>query len=143
MTREVGLVILGLVVGCGGFTIRSTAQRWKPDAGRLRAIANNSSSCSNGGRHCGCYSAFNLFCGRGGRRSRHHSRSSSFGTVQMSIGEMIGADVESGGLFDPLGERQQCFSIARCSMIQQSFLNYCTQQRDLGIYLLFMWNVEL
>lgn len=27
--------------------------------------------------------------------------------AQMSIREMIGADVESGGLFDPLGERER------------------------------------
>lgn len=95
MSREIALVIMGLIVNCGGFTTRSTAQRWKPNTSR-RAIANNSNS-SNGKRHS------RHWCGRGGRSRQ---RSLSLGVVQMSIREMIGADVESGGLFDPLGERQ-------------------------------------
>lgn len=102
MTREVALLILSFIVNCGGFTIRSKAlvQRWRQNYGG-RPAAYSPRNSSNG-RKLTCFPALDI-CGRGGG-SRH--RSSSSGVVQMSISEMIGADVESGGLFDPLGERK-------------------------------------
>lgn len=79
MIRGVALVILGLVVSCAGFTLPPTARRWPPNA-RRRALNN--------------------------RKCRSPTAAAT-AAAQMSIREMIGADVESGGLFDPLGKRER------------------------------------
>ena len=67
---------------CAGFALPPTARRWMP---------------------------INIGGGAVRRRSRHSAAASPLGT-QMSIREMIGADVESGGLFDPLGEGNSVFT---------------------------------
>lgn len=77
MIRGVGFVILGLVVSCEGFALPPTARRWVPSAGR------------------------------GVLKGRKCRTGTGAAAAQMSIREMIGADVESGGLFDPLGERRR------------------------------------
>ncbi|CAN0125929.1 unnamed protein product [Ectocarpus fasciculatus] len=81
MGREITLMILGLIAGCGGFAVPPTARRLRPNAAR------------------GCWRRPS----RNGSRPATSSRSSSAARIEMSIREMIGADVESGGLFDPLG----------------------------------------
>lgn len=72
---RVGLAFLGLACGCcQGFCIAPSGAR--------------------GWRRSG-----SSVTSRGGRRPRCCSSS-----TRMSVNDMIGADVESGGLFDPLGE---------------------------------------
>lgn len=77
--REVALVVLTLVVSSGGFVAPPSARRQRPNA-RRGGIGDTATD------------------------SRLDRRSSAApGVVEMSIREMIGADVETGGLFDPLG----------------------------------------
>ncbi len=68
------------VGSCAGFALPPTAwRRWMPNVAGGGAVVR-------------------------GRRGRHSSAATPL--ARMSIREMIGADVESGGLFDPLGERK-------------------------------------
>ncbi|CAM9827992.1 unnamed protein product, partial [Hapterophycus canaliculatus] len=77
--REVLLVILTLVTSCGSFVVTPSAQRWGLNARRS---------------------------GIGNAETKSRPRGISVEpprVLEMSIREMIGADVETGGLFDPLG----------------------------------------
>lgn len=106
MGREITLMILGLIAGCGGFAVPPTARRLRPKAAR---------GCWRRPPRNGCHASTS-------------SRSSSAARIEMSIREMIGADVESGGLFDPLGEKgwtDCCVTKRRCfSGWEQDLLLY-------------------
>ncbi|CAM9533118.1 unnamed protein product, partial [Scytosiphon promiscuus] len=77
---RVVFMVLTLGVGGRGFVVTPGARRWRPDARR-------------GGFRDTATAA---------RRLQGRSTASPE-VVNMSIREMIGADVETGGLFDPLG----------------------------------------
>lgn len=79
MCRLLVLALLGLARYCGGFVVSSNARRWSGSAGAA-TIADAD-------------------------RRRHVHSQQRPGVVRMSVKDMIGADVETGGLFDPLGER--------------------------------------
>lgn len=79
MCRLLVLALLGLARCCGGFVVSSNARRWSGNAGVATTIADTDRPR--------------------GVPSQHRP-----GVVRMSVKDMIGADVETGGLFDPLGE---------------------------------------
>ncbi|CAN0086984.1 unnamed protein product, partial [Laminaria digitata] len=72
------LALLGLARGCAGFVVPSNARRWSGNAG-VATVADTDLT-----------------------RGVPPQRPSAAGVVRMSVKDMIGADVETGGLFDPL-----------------------------------------
>lgn len=80
MCRFLALALLGLVRCCGGFVVPQTARRWGQNA-RMAIAADTDRT-----------------------RVVRRQQSPGDGVVRMSVQDMIGADVETGGLFDPLGE---------------------------------------
>lgn len=77
----VALAFLSLVLGCRCFSIPPAARRWRRRTLDSKSVAGNSI----------CFSSKQRGIALGGV------------TVLMSVKDMIGADVESGGLFDPMG----------------------------------------
>lgn len=92
MCRLLVLALLGLARCCGGFVVSSNARRWSGNVG-VATIADADRP-------------------RGVPSQQRH------GVVRMSVKDMIGADVETGGLFDPLGEvlrrRKDCSGTLCC-----------------------------
>lgn len=88
MIRSLTFAFLGLICCCGGFVVPSSVRGWRRNFGS-RVIADSSTSSTS------ISSSSNRRC----------SSKSSRRILKMSIQDMIGGDVESGGLFDPLGER--------------------------------------
>lgn len=85
MTQRVfALLIVAFVSECRGFAVpQAVARAWRRngDSLNMNRSPRDSNSLSIGRRNCGNVSG-----------------------MAMSIKEMIGADVESGGLFDPIGK---------------------------------------
>lgn len=73
------LALLDLALRCGGFVVPNNARRWSGNAG-VATVADS-------------------------HRTRGVPSQQRPGVVRMSVKDMIGADVETGGLFDPLGKR--------------------------------------